>query len=220
MGKDYRTVAAYGEAEIEIQKSRFIAYVDRAEDEMAAVAFIEKIRKQHWNATHNCAAYIAGEHDQYQKADDDGEPSGTAGKPMLEVLKKMGLKDTVVVVTRYFGGIKLGAGGLIRAYGKCAAAGVRAAALIERRLHTQVAVELEYTLLGGVENQLHNQGYTISDRQFTDKIVLVVLAKAGEEETLEAKLIDWTNGRAVLARLDTVYVDVPVEEASLEKEQA
>ncbi|PDM36799.1 YigZ family protein, partial [Bacillus cereus] len=101
-----------------IQKSRFICYVSRATTEEEAQEFIQKIQKQNWNATHNCSAYLIGEQDQIQKANDDGEPSGTAGVPMLEVLKKRGLKDTVVVVTRYFGGIKLGAGGLIRAYGK------------------------------------------------------------------------------------------------------
>ena len=122
----YLTVSGYGEAEIEIQKSRFIAYVQRAEEEEAAAAFIEQIKKKHWNATHNCSAYVIGGNDQWQKADDDGEPSGTAGKPILEIIKKNQLKDTVIVVTRYFGGIKLGAGGLIRAYGKSASAGLKA----------------------------------------------------------------------------------------------
>lgn len=210
MVKEYKTVAGYGETEIEIQKSRFIAYVARAEDETEAAAFVDTIKKQHWNATHNCSAYIAGDHDQYQKADDDGEPSGTAGKPILEVIKKMGLKDTVVVVTRYFGGIKLGAGGLIRAYGKCAAAGIRAAGVIERQLHTRIAAQMDYTLLGGVENQLHNSGYTIADRQFTDTITLVILEQTGEESRLEAKLVDWTSGTVKLERQDEVYVDRPV----------
>ncbi|MEB1806681.1 MAG: YigZ family protein, partial [Bacillaceae bacterium] len=104
----YLTVKGYGEHEINIQRSRFITYIDRATTEEEAQQFIEKIKKKHWDATHNCSAYLIGENDEIQKANDDGEPSGTAGVPILEVLKKRRLKDTVVVVTRYFGGIKLG----------------------------------------------------------------------------------------------------------------
>ena len=135
MRKDYKTIKGYGESEIVISKSRFITYIDRAETEEEALRFIEKIKKMHSTATHNCSCYIIGEHDHIQKANDDGEPSGTAGVPMLEVLKKQGLKDTVVVVTRYFGGIKLGGGGLIRAYGKATTEGITAAQVVERKLH-------------------------------------------------------------------------------------
>src|SRR5690625_617238 len=113
----YYTVKKSGSTQLMIQKSRFIGYIKRVETEEAAQEFINSIKKKHYDATHNCSAYIIGEHDQIQKANDDGEPSGTAGVPMLEVLKKQNLKDTAVIVTRYFGGIKLGAGGLIRAYG-------------------------------------------------------------------------------------------------------
>jgi len=103
MRENYLTVKGYGESEIVISKSRFLTYIERAETEEDAISFIDRIKKMHHNATHNCSAYIIGEHDNIQKANDDGEPSGTAGVPMLEVLKKQGLKDTVVVVTRYFG---------------------------------------------------------------------------------------------------------------------
>src|SRR5690625_3970862 len=114
----YYTVKTDGTHEINIQKSRFIGYIARVTSEDKAQSFIQTIKKKHYDATHNCSAYLIGEHDQIQKANDDGEPSGTAGVPMLEVLKKLSLKNTVVVVTRYFGGVKLGAGGLIRAYSK------------------------------------------------------------------------------------------------------
>ena len=135
MRKDYQTIQGYGESEIVIQKSRFITYVNRAETEEEAQDFINNIKEKHKSANHNCSAYIIGEHDNIQKANDDGEPSGTAGVPMLEVLKKQGLQDTVVVVTRYFGGIKLGGGGLIRAYGKATTEGIDAAKVVERKLH-------------------------------------------------------------------------------------
>lgn len=207
MRKSYQTVKGDGVAEIEINKSRFISYVARVENEEDAVAFVEQIKKKHWNATHNCSAYLAGENDQYQKADDDGEPSGTAGKPILEIIKKSGLKDTVVVVTRYFGGIKLGAGGLIRAYGKSASAGIKEVGMALRTAHTRIAVEIEYTLLGMLENQLRLQGYTIADKTFAEKITLVVLEKLGEEAVLEQKLMDWTAGQVVFQHVGEVYVE-------------
>src|SRR5699024_9992781 len=112
----YLTVKREGSDEVIIQISRFIGYVSRVETEKEAIDFIQEIKKKQHDATYNCSAYIIGEQDEIQKANDDGEPSGTAGIPMLEVLKQKKLKDTAVVVTRYFGGIKLGAGGLIRAY--------------------------------------------------------------------------------------------------------
>ena len=210
MLKIYRTVKGYGQKEIEINKSRFIAYVEQIENEEAAISFIEQIKKKHWNATHNCSAYLIGEKDQCQKADDDGEPSGTAGKPILEIIKKSGLKNTVIVVTRYFGGIKLGAGGLIRAYGKSASEGIKETGMIERQGHTRIGVEVEYTFLGMLENQLRIQGYLIADKQFTDKITLVVLEKLGQEEVLKQKIIDWTAGQAVFSHMGEVYVDTPI----------
>jgi len=150
------------------KKSRFICYVSRATTEEEAQEFIQKIKKQNWNATHNCSAYLIGEQDQIQKANDDGEPSGTAGVPMLEVLKKRGLKDTVVVVTRYFGGIKLGAGGLIRAYGKCTSEGINHVGVVERKLMRIMQTEIDYTLLGKIENELRNSKYAIKDIHYLE----------------------------------------------------
>ena len=207
MLKIYKTVKACGQAEIEINKSRFIAYAQRVESEGNAVAFIEEIKKKHWNATHNCSAYMVGENDQHQKADDDGEPSGTAGKPILEVIKKTGLKDTVIVITRYFGGIKLGSGGLIRAYGKSASAGIKGAGIVERQGHTCIAVQIDYNALGMLENQLRQQGYIITDKQFSDKITLTVLEKLGQEDVVKQKIIDWTAGQVTFSYVGSVYVD-------------
>lgn len=209
MLSSYLTVSGNGEAEIEIQKSKFIAYVQRTETEERANEFIAEIKKKHWNATHNCSAYTVGENDQWQKADDDGEPSGTAGKPILEMIKKNQLKDTVIVVTRYFGGSKLGAGGLIRAYGKSAGAGLKAAGISERQLHTRIAVEMDYHFLGMLENQLRVQGYKIEERFFTNRIRIVVLEKIGKEQILEQKIMDWTAGQCVIMREGQVYVERP-----------
>jgi len=204
----YKTVQGYGQTEIEINRSRFIAYVERVESEETAVAFINQIKKKNWNATHNCSAYMVGENDQHQKADDDGEPSGTAGKPILEIIKKSELKDIVIVVTRYFGGIKLGAGGLIRAYGKSANAGIKGAGIVERYGHTRIAAEIDYNMLGMLENQLRQQGYIIADKQFADKITLIVLEKLGQEEVIKQKITDWTAGQVVFGHVGEVYVDI------------
>lgn len=211
MLQKYRTVKGYGTTEIEINKSRFITYINRVETEQSAVQFIERIKKQHWDATHNCSAYVVGGLDQYQKADDDGEPSGTAGKPILEVIKKSAVKDAVIVVTRYFGGTKLGAGGLIRAYGKAASQGLRAAGLIERTLHTKVLVAVDYTFLGKLENELRSYDYHIGNIAYTDKVILTVLAEKGYEPVLETRLLEWTAGQAVMSHDGETYLEVIVD---------
>lgn len=187
MIEDYRTVAGAGQAEIEINKSRFISYVHRAETESQANAFIEHIKKKHWDATHNCSAYLVGVHNEHQRADDNGEPSGTAGKPMLEVMKKSGLKDTVIVVTRYFGGIKLGAGGLIRAYGKATSTGLKATGLVDRIAHLQMSLELDYGVQGSVENNLRTYEYMIKEKSFSQAVTMLVLVKIGLEEVSDNK---------------------------------
>src|SRR5699024_3326970 len=131
---NYYTVKKTGSDEQTINKCRFIGYVKRVETEEDAQSFIQSIKKKHHDATHNCSAYIIGDNDEIQKANEDGEPSGTAGIPILEVLKKKKLKDTAVVVTRYFGGIKLGAGGLIRAYSNTTAQAIRTTGIVKRQL--------------------------------------------------------------------------------------
>ena len=207
----YKTVKGYGEKEIVIEKSRFIAYVDRAESEEEAVAFIERIKKEHWNATHNCSAYLIGEHDQYQKANDDGEPSGTAGVPMLEVLKKRGLKDTVVVVTRYFGGVKLGAGGLIRAYTQATVAGLEAAQVVESRLHQEISVTIDYSLLGKVENELRQNPEWIIDRiDYQESVSLHVLVPTELIETFQELIIELTSSQCTITLGKEKYVEEPI----------
>ncbi|EGL82050.1 protein of unknown function UPF0029 [Caldalkalibacillus thermarum TA2.A1] len=207
----YLTVKGYGEQEIVIEKSRFIAYVNRAESEEEAVQFIGQIKKMHWQATHNCSAYIIGEHHEHQKANDDGEPSGTAGRPMLEVLKKIGLHDTVVVVTRYFGGIKLGAGGLIRAYGQATKEGIKAAGVIRRLLHRKLWVTLDYTWLGKVQNEVQNRSLRLDNIQYLDQVTLTLLIPKGNEDKAAQWLTNLTNGQARLEWGDWTYVDQPVE---------
>ncbi|WP_202079411.1 YigZ family protein [Caldalkalibacillus salinus] len=212
MLKTYRTVKGYGEKEIVIDKSRFIGYVERAETEEEATTFIEKIKKQHYNATHNCSAYLIGENDQIQKAHDDGEPSGTAGVPMLETLKKQGLKDVVVVSTRYFGGIKLGAGGLIRAYTASTVAGLKAAHIIERQLHQKVSVTVDYTLLGKVENDIRHQTHLhLEHIDYLESVTIHVLVPMDDVTAFKKRIVDLTNDQCQIKEDDQQYIDTVID---------
>ncbi|WP_277585998.1 YigZ family protein [Psychrobacillus antarcticus] len=210
MRKDYQTIQSYGECEIIIQKSRFITYVNRAETEVDAQNFINNIKEKHKSANHNCSAYIIGEHDNIQKANDDGEPSGTAGVPMLEVLKKQGLQDTVVVVTRYFGGIKLGGGGLIRAYGKATTEGIDAAKVVDRKLHHLMKVSIEYTWLGKVENEVRNSDYPLKEINYADLVEVLVFTKADEEAVFTNWMAEMTNGQAKIELVEKEFLEFRV----------
>ena len=196
----YNTVKGYGENEINIERSRFITYVNRVETEEEAQEFIASIKKKHHDANHNCSAYMIGEQNLIQKANDDGEPSGTAGVPMLEVLKKRDLKDTVVVVTRYFGGIKLGAGGLIRAYGRATSEGLNATGIVERRLMRVMKTKIDYTWLGKVENEVRSSHYQLKDIHYLDAVEVEVYV----EEASKDQFVDWmtelTNGQGEISR--------------------
>lgn len=210
MRKDYHTIQGYGESEIIIQKSRFLTYVSRAETEQQAQDFINNIKEKHKSANHNCSAYIIGEHDNIQKANDDGEPSGTAGVPMLEVLKKQGLQDTVVVVTRYFGGIKLGGGGLIRAYGKATTVGIDTAKVVERKLHHLMKISIDYTWLGKVENEVRNSVYPLKEINYADLVEVMVFTKADEEETFINWMAEMTNGQAKVELVEKEFLEFTV----------
>jgi len=206
----YYTVKGYGEHEIIIQKSRFICYIERATSEEEAISFIQKIKKKHHDANHNCSSYLIGEHDQIQKANDDGEPSGTAGVPMLEVLKKKHLKDTVVVVTRYFGGIKLGTGGLIRAYGKSVSEALQANGIVERKLMRIMHTNIDYTWLGKVENELRSSTYLIKEIHYLNDVNVETYV----EEEKKTDFIEWmtelTNGQCEISEGDVVYLEEDV----------
>lgn len=205
----YLTIKDYGEHEIVIQKSRFICYVSRATTEEEAQEFIQKIKKQNWNATHNCSAYLIGEQDQIQKANDDGEPSGTAGVPMLEVLRKQGIKNCVVVVTRYFGGIKLGAGGLIRTYGKAVSEAIKELGVIERKTMKTMFINIDYTLLGTIQSRLEGTEYLLSQVHYTDKVSVEVLIDVDAEETFNSWVVDMTNGKAEVIAGETSFREIP-----------
>ncbi|MEH6907838.1 YigZ family protein [Neobacillus drentensis] len=203
----YHTVKKTGEHEITIQKSRFIAHIKRTESEGEAQEFIQTLKKKYWDASHNCSAYLIGEHDQIQKANDDGEPSGTAGVPILEVLKKRKLKDTVVVVTRYFGGIKLGTGGLIRAYGKAASEGLDAVGIVERRLMRVCHVKVDYSWLGKIENELRSSIYILKGIQYQENVEIEVFVEENMQQVFTEWMIELTNGQAEITAGEVTYLE-------------
>ncbi|MDN7241523.1 YigZ family protein [Planococcus sp. N028] len=210
MRENYKTVGEFADAEIVIQKSRFIGHAARAETEKEALDFIASIKSIHRSATHNCSAYLIGEHDSVQKANDDGEPSGTAGIPILEVLKKQGLKDVVVVITRYYGGIKLGGGGLIRAYGKATTAALDAAGIVERKLHHLMKISVDYTWLGKVENEVRQSEYLLKEIQYTEGVDLYVHVPAENEENFIEWMKEITNGQGEISCFEKEFLEFKI----------
>lgn len=202
----YKTVKKAGNKEIVIRRSRFIGHVKPVQTEEEAQAFIAAINSEHSMATHNCYAYVVGERDQFQKQSDDGEPSGTAGKPILEVIKHRELKNIAIVVTRYFGGVMLGAGGLIRAYSDGAVAAIEAGEQIYQVLHQEVNVGIDYTWLGKVENELHARGVLLETIAYTEQVVVPCLPKATEAEAFIAWMTDLTQGQAEITLGEQKYI--------------
>ena len=193
--KKYKTVLSgeVFEAEYEINKSKFIAYVKQVEDEEEAKTFLQQIKKKHFDATHNCSAWVLGVDGSKQKSNDDGEPGGTAGNPILETIKKNELVNTVVVVTRYFGGIKLGAGGLIRAYSHTAALGLSASKIVTMTPMQQVDITVNYSLFANVENWIRNKNITVENKDYADSVTIALLLLPEEVEIRLTELKDLTS---------------------------
>lgn len=193
--------------EIEINRSRFIGYIKRTETEEAAKAFIAEIKNEHKSANHNCSAYIIGESALIQKADDDGEPSGTAGVPILEVIKREELYNVTVVVTRYFGGIKLGAGGLIRAYSSSASAVIQEAGKVfEIDMHP-LTVTLDYTFTSKFEHYLKTTEVITDNIDYTDKVTYRLLVKTEEVDGVTSNLQEITKNTFNLIQGDPVKAE-------------
>lgn len=189
MLESYRTLQKDGIHEIEIKKSRFICHLYRIDCEESAKEKIAAIKKEHWKASHNCSAYLLGEQYEIQRSSDDGEPSGTAGIPMLEVLKKKELHDVLAVVTRYFGGTKLGAGGLIRAYGQSVSEALNVIGIVERKLQQEIFLKIDYPQLGKVEHFIETSTYTIQKIDYTDTVLVTILANKEDVQICQDSLI-------------------------------
>ena len=205
MLNQYKTILCEAEAEIIEKKSRFIATVRPVKSEDEARLFIDEMKKKYWNATHNVFAYQIGERNELQRFSDDGEPQGTAGMPVLNVLKGEDIKNTAIVVTRYFGGTLLGTGGLVRAYGKAAKEGVLTAGIAELILYARYEVTAEYTESGKVQYEILQEGHVLFDTQYSDKVIYTVLVKAEVTEAFEKKMTDVFRGSTPFEKQGEVY---------------
>ena len=194
----YKVVYEAGEGEYEEKKSRFIANVMPVESEEEAAAFIESIRKKYYDARHNCPAFIIGKNREITRCSDDGEPSGTAGKPILEVLMGAGVTNVAVVVTRYFGGTLLGTGGLVRAYTQAAQAGLADAKIATMRYGTELLIGVDYTDVGKVQYLLGNEQIEIIDSKYAQSVDFEIRIPHERVEEVRKKLTEITCGRAVM----------------------
>lgn len=206
-----RTIAAAGSHEIIVKKSRFICTLQRAESEEEARAVIDEVRRQYWDANHNCSAYRVGPDGRFQRTSDDGEPAGTAGAPMLAVLTRRDLTDTVAVVTRYFGGVLLGAGGLIRAYGHAVSEAVNAVGIVEVRRVALVAVEAEHAEAGRLEHALRTADYVLGPVTYGARVTFEVRLDEPDVPAFETWLAEATNGKCQARIAGCAPVEVLVE---------
>ncbi|TCO80087.1 YigZ family protein [Marinisporobacter balticus] len=208
MIKRYKTISRYAEVEHIIEKSKFIGYAKPVETEEEAIAFVQEIKEMHKNATHNVPAYIVGKKNEIQRYSDDGEPAGTAGVPILDMLKKEELKNIAIVVTRYFGGIKLGTGGLVRAYTNTAKLVMNKSQVIEKVLHDLIKIRIDYSMLGKVQNEVLNAGYCIKDTIFDDAVNMYVYAFVNHSEEVIKMIKNITSAKGEISIQDTLYLNV------------
>ncbi|HAU85313.1 MAG TPA: YigZ family protein [Lachnospiraceae bacterium] len=197
-----------GQGEIVEKKSRFICTVLAVNTEDEAIVFIEKMRKQYWDATHNCFAYVIGERQQIQRCSDDGEPSGTAGRPMLDVLLGNKLSNAAVVVTRYFGGTLLGTGGLVRAYSKSTQVGLENSVVFEKCCGKQVSISTDYNGIGKLQYIAATMELHTLDTEYTDKVVVKLLVPEDKLDEMDKKVTEATSGKAKIEIEDTVYYGI------------
>ena len=202
---EYKTVQQTAKSEITIKKSKFISFICPAHHSKEAETFIAKIKKQYRTATHYCWAFCIVDGHELQKQSDDGEPTGTAGKPILGVILKQKFKNVVIVVVRYFGGTMLGAGGLIRAYTEAALAAVSAARVITRKLVSEVFVELDYVSYRKVKHKLKKSNVQVQQLNYSDNVQFTCLPLYTEAETFVVWITDITEGQAVITRGRSLY---------------
>lgn len=206
-----RTIARAGSHETVVKKSRFVATLSRAATDDEARAEIDAVRRRFWDASHNCTAYRIGPGGRSQRTSDDGEPAGTAGTPMLAVLTHRDLTDTVAVVTRYFGGTLLGAGGLIRAYGQAVTEAVNSVGIVERRPVSLVAVDAEYADAGRLENALRATDYTLGPVTHAERVTFEIRLDEPDLPGFERWLADATNGQATARIAGRTEVEIAVD---------
>lgn len=201
----YFTIKDEVSCEFEEKKSIFIGHAKRVYNEEEAKAFINKIRSEHKEATHNVYAYIIGENLGIQRYSDDGEPQGTAGVPVLEVIKKNSVTDIAVVVTRYFGGVLLGAGGLVRAYSKGAALAIKKAGVVEKVKGCRLDIVADYDLLGKIQYVCAQNSWHIENIEYTDRVKITLYCESSNIDAIKGNIIETTAGRAALSTSEEDY---------------
>ena len=205
MLENYKTIYAGGEGEITEKKSRFIATVRLVEKEEDALAFIEEMKKKYWDARHNCYAYSIGEHREFTRCSDDGEPSGTAGRPMLDVILGEDIYNVAVVVTRYFGGVLLGTGGLVRAYSGAVQEGLKNSTVITKYLGVKLSVTTDYNGVGKLQYLFGQKEIPILSAEYTDKVVFTVLVESSRIQEIKKAITEVTSATAQMEESDPVY---------------
>ncbi len=215
MGDTVRVCYQGGEGEIVEKKSRFIATVRPVKTEEEAMAFVEEMRKKYWDARHNCYAYICGEGRPQMKCSDDGEPSQTAGRPMLDVLLGEGVHDICVVVTRYFGGTLLGTGGLVRAYSQAVKEGLRNSKILEKCSGRKLTITSDYTAVGKLQYLAGQMGLAILDSVYTDQVVTVLLVPEQQKDEAAAKITEATSGGVQMEYSEPFYYGINGKELVL-----
>lgn len=206
MLEKYKTVLYEVEQQIVIKKSKFISNLKQVQSEEEALEYIFGIKKKYYDANHHCFAYIIGADSEIERYSDDREPSGTAGKPMLEVLKGFGMKNVVAVVTRYFGGILLGTGGLIRAYTESTKVAIDSAVLYENSLCEKFNVEIDYSYLPKIEHLLHKYNQIIYDTVFSNKVNIIIFIEKSMSKQIEKEIIEINHGQCVIKSEGLYYV--------------
>lgn len=201
----YRVLLTGGEGEYVEKKSRFIATVRRCGTEEEAIAFIEEMKKKYWDARHNCSAFVIGSRGELTRCSDDGEPSGTAGRPMLEVLLGEGIRNIAVVVTRYFGGVLLGTGGLVRAYTQAVKEGLKNCSVGKMRLGQEVEVTTDYNGIGKILYLLGSAGIEPVSSDYTDKVVLRLVIPVEDVERIHKDMVEVTGGRVGFQKINELY---------------
>ena len=203
--KAYKVLYEGASAEIVEKKSRFIADVKPVESEAEAAAFLESIRKKYWDCRHHCSAFTIGENNEITRCSDDGEPSGTAGRPILDIILGMEIHNVCVVVSRYFGGTLLGTGGLVRAYGQAAKEGLAASTVIEKIPGREITLTCDYNSIGKIQYIAGNLGLPVVSSDYTDKVVLRYMVNSDQVDSVIAKITEATAGKTAIETGDEVY---------------
>lgn len=205
MLEQYKILKKGGVGEVVEKKSRFIATTHPVSNEEEAIQFIEATKKKYWNASHNCSAYLIGENHEIQRCSDDGEPSGTAGRPMLDVLLGEEVRNIAVVVTRYFGGTLLGTGGLVRAYSKAVSEGLKNSLIVEKRLGVHMIIKVDYVGIGKLQYIVAQLDVTVLDTRYEEAVEMELFVPIHNAEELKEKTMEATNGQGEIHDLGKEY---------------